>query len=69
MHLYLKLVSQQHVCVCLVCCILCHIPSSKRQQDAADYRRGRRGGEGGRRCSSWKVVWLHVHLYRASDQV
>lgn len=26
--------------------ILCHIPSSKRQQDATDYERGRQDGEG-----------------------
>lgn len=35
------------VAACVRCVnISCHIPSSKRQQDAADYEKGRRGGVG-----------------------
>lgn len=32
--------------LCMERFILCHIPSSKRQQDATDYERGRQDGEG-----------------------
>ena len=35
-----------------VCVCVCHIPSSKRQQDAADYVRVRLGGEGREVCPS-----------------
>lgn len=44
---------------------VCHIPSSKRQHDAADYERGRQAGQGGMFGGTAQVrrlVWQFVHL-------
>lgn len=41
-------------------CVVSHIPSSKRQQDAADCERGRPTGRGG----LLELEGLHLHLHR-----